>query len=205
MAKRWLLVAGILLLVSLMLIGCGVSTEDYERVLAERYSVQAELWSVKSELDSVRAELHSAKSELDRAKDDIEAQKALKALNLALSEELKKVKDPRHFESLEELEEWLSKDDTDKKYAEQLKDLSVARSKFATLRARYEGAFVLQVKALRDGYILRAIVTEHQGEIRASNEAFIGDYIYSVSPIRDSVVLLGRLKWPPSSHPLPLE
>ena len=205
MAKKWFLVIGILLLVSLMLIGCGVPKEDYERVLAERYSVQAELWSIKSELDRVRAELQSVNSELDRAKDDIEAQKALKALNLALSEELKKVKDPRHFESLEELKDWLNKDDTDKKYAEQLKDLSVARRQFATLRARYEGAFVLQVKALRDGYILPANESRKTDEIRVSNRAFVGDYMSSVSPLSDSIVRLGRLKWPLPSHPLPLE
>ena len=65
MSKRWFIIGGILLLVSLLLIGCGVPKEDYEAVVAERDSTLAELQSVQSELNSTQSELNSTQSELN--------------------------------------------------------------------------------------------------------------------------------------------
>lgn len=79
MVKRWFLVGGILLLVSLLLIGCGVPKEDYEAVVverdfvtAERDSAQAELESVKSQLNSAQAEVSDLSSELEKRQGQLE-------------------------------------------------------------------------------------------------------------------------------------
>ena len=62
MLKKWFLVGGILLLVSVLMLGCGIPKEDYEAVVAERDSAQAELQSVQSELQSVSSELSAAQA-----------------------------------------------------------------------------------------------------------------------------------------------
>lgn len=62
MVKRWFLVGGILLLVALLMAGCGVAQEQHDAVVAERDSTQAELQSVRSELETVKDELSAAQS-----------------------------------------------------------------------------------------------------------------------------------------------
>lgn len=65
MKKGDFLASGILLLVSLLVIGCGIPQEQYDTVVAERDSTQAELFSVQSELKTAKSELDRVKSELD--------------------------------------------------------------------------------------------------------------------------------------------
>ncbi len=117
MVKRWSLVGGILLLVSLLLTGC-VPKADYEAVVAERASTlavlqsvksqlqsvskerdaaQAELLSVqnklgaaKSELESVQSELNTAKSELDTAKSELQSKGSVLAQVASLQTSLAK-------------------------------------------------------------------------------------------------------------------
>jgi DNA repair exonuclease SbcCD ATPase subunit len=64
MLKRWFTIGGILLLVSLLLIGCGVPEEDYDAVVAERDSTLAELQSVQSDLNSTQSTLNSTQAEV---------------------------------------------------------------------------------------------------------------------------------------------
>lgn len=64
MVKRGFLVGAILLLVSLLLIGCGVPKEDYEAVVAERDSTIAERDSALAELQSVKTQLNTAQAEV---------------------------------------------------------------------------------------------------------------------------------------------
>jgi len=67
MKKRWFLVGGIFLLVSLLLIGCEevgwVSKEDYAAVLAERDAAQAQVSELASSLEEAEAELEATKAE----------------------------------------------------------------------------------------------------------------------------------------------
>jgi len=64
MVKGWFLLGGVLLLVSLLLIGCGVPKEDYEAVVAEKDSALTELQSVKSQLNSAQAEVSDLEVEV---------------------------------------------------------------------------------------------------------------------------------------------
>jgi hypothetical protein len=75
MRKRWFLIGGTFMLVSLLLIGCGVPQEDYDSVIAERDSAQAELQSVKAELTASQANVSELTSSLDRATAELQAAK----------------------------------------------------------------------------------------------------------------------------------
>lgn len=77
MVKRWFLVGGILLLVSLLVTGCGVPKEDYEAVVAERDSVQSELQSVRSELSAVQLTIEAQEQAMAQAKTAAEIINAL--------------------------------------------------------------------------------------------------------------------------------
>jgi len=71
--KRWFLVSVILLMVSLLLVGCGVPKEDYEAVVAERDAVVADLDKAQQELQSVKAELETAQTKYETFKTDLES------------------------------------------------------------------------------------------------------------------------------------
>lgn len=57
MIKRWLLVSSILLLVSLLMVGCGISHEEHNAVLAERDSVQTQVASLQRQLKEKNIEI----------------------------------------------------------------------------------------------------------------------------------------------------
>jgi predicted nucleic acid-binding Zn-ribbon protein len=148
----------------------NVSTLETDLAAAE-----GQVTTLETDLAAAEAQVSTLEAELA----DAEAQVA------TLAEELAKVKDPRHFTSLQELEAWLAQDDTDTAYP----FLSTA-----------ELAFILQVRALRDGYLLPAEV--YAGGV-GLNVAYIGSDIYLVSPEDDFTIWWDTMDSLPS-HPLPL-
>ena len=81
MKQRWFLGSVVLLLVPLLLAGCGVAQEEHDTVIAERDATLAELASRQSDYDDVSAELA----------------------------EIMKVHPPGDFASVTELETWVRK------------------------------------------------------------------------------------------------
>lgn len=75
MVKRWLSVGIMLLLMSLLAVGCGIPKEDYEAVVTERDMAQAELQSVSSELELKKTELQTTQSELETVRTEFESTK----------------------------------------------------------------------------------------------------------------------------------
>ncbi len=174
MTKQVVLLGMVLALVAGLLVACGTPKEQYDAVVSDFGKTRQELQSVKAELESAQSEAKatqakvevelktaqtkvetaqadlalsnkaasSLQTDLQKSKDDIQAQQKI---NVALSAELAKVKYPRHFQTLGELTDWLRADDTDTnaKYA----------SETVTNRA-----FILQVRAVMDGYLLPAIL-----------------------------------------------
>ena len=63
--KKKLFLVGVLLIVPLLLVGCGVSQESYDAIVAERDSLVTNLQSVQSEIDTAKSKLNSVQSELD--------------------------------------------------------------------------------------------------------------------------------------------
>ena len=76
MRKRWFLVGMIFLLVPWLLVGCGISEEVHNAVVAERVYVKAELESTRSELNAVKSELESVQKELAITRAELELVKA---------------------------------------------------------------------------------------------------------------------------------
>ena len=202
MRKVWFSVGMIFLLVPWLLVGCGVSGEEYSKVVLELASTQQELQSVKNESAAAQTELAAAQAELEAAQVELEVAQAelvkseetastleaelqtansetekLRAdvaaqqkINSSLSDELKKITYPRHFQSLTELTDWLRQDDTNIEYAGE---------GYVNL------CYILQVKALRDGYLLPVSIDDEPEAIYYSNAAVIEDELHYVWPDDD--------------------
>ena len=197
----------------------AATEEDLEATEGDLAATEVDLAAVEATnstlevglADSV-ARVATLETELDDANSATQTQLDR---NLTLSEELLTVKDPRHFETLEELEAWLAQDDTN----------TNTRLASATPAER---AFILQVRALRDGYLLPAwfedfnfldidvdgvmIMVDHldqnhfDGTIDfVGNLAYIGDAIYYVWAEEDFIVEFAVALPLIPSHPQPLE
>ena len=90
-----------------------------------------------------------------------------------------------------ELEIWLEKDDTDTNDA------------YSSLKSE-EKAYILQVKALRDGYILSACIDWDSNYIYSWNVAIVGDTVYSINAATDVVNEGPSFYDDLPLHPLPL-
>ena len=139
--------------------------------------------TLETNLGTANISLKAANSKVSKLQADVSTQRTL---NSALSEELKTVKDPRHFQSLTELVDWFDEDDTDTQYADE---------------SSVKKAFILQVRALRDGYLLAALILADGG---AAVIAVIEDEYWAINPEDDDTQKLGNID-PIPSHPLPLD
>ena len=129
MKKRWFL-AGVMLLLSSLVVSCGVSQDYHDTVVDERNALQAQVTSLQKDLDK-------AKSDLDAA----QGQKQGDSAELA---EIKKIYPPREFSSKKELRDWIFENDVS--------------DRPDTLYASdwYSYALDVQDDALEDGYIVSA-------------------------------------------------
>jgi hypothetical protein len=134
-------------------------------------SLQSDLDTTRGDLDRAQGDLKSANGQIASLSTDL---KSTQSANSALSQNLKKVSDPRHFQSVAELADWLAKDDTNTRYAN-------ARPS--------QLAYILQVRALRDGFILAANVAWDfsAGMIYSENVAVIDGTIFEIDPASDAV------------------
>ena len=150
--------------------------------------VAAEMSKLTAEISKLNGDLSKAKADLAKASLDISGLKSANATQLA---DLNKVKDPRHFYTIEELRAWLERDDTN------------TNPSFASMGLA-EKAFILQVRALRDGYLLPAAVDADSEHIYSWNVAVIGASIYVVTAGTDETLFLANFEVPPAQRPLPL-
>ncbi len=149
-------------------------------------TLQANLTTSETKASSLQTDLNKATADINRLQADLKTQQNL---NSTLSEELKKVKFPRHFASLTELMDWLQKDDTNTKYGD-----------VTTLQR----AFILQVRALQDGYLLPVRLPTAGTTEFVVNTAIIGEYIYFIRS-GDDVVERQGLVQPLPSYPITSE
>ena len=98
MFRRWFLV-GVLLLASLLVVGCGIPQEQYDAVAADLNKAQQDLQSAESELATSQSKVSELTSSLEKEKSDLEAVQAqLDTVRQELTE-TKKVYPPRNFSS----------------------------------------------------------------------------------------------------------
>jgi len=148
---------------------------------ADLATAKRKVASLTAELAAADAKVASTQASLDKAYADLAASNAC----------LKQVQDPRHFNTMAELQDWLAKDDTNTNplYASSSPDIK---------------AFILQVKALRDGYLLPACLDWDASYIYSWNAAVVGEVVVSVNAATDAVTEGPTFGSPPPSHPLPL-
>lgn len=73
MRKRWFMVGMIFLLVPWLLVGCGISKEVHNTVVAERDTAQAQVSTLQGELSEAEAQIASIQSELDTANSELQS------------------------------------------------------------------------------------------------------------------------------------
>lgn len=166
----------------------NLSQAQAEQLQADLDESELQVANLQTELDDAIANVTSLQSDLDEASADLE--EAI-AANSSLEDELSTVKSPRHFTSLEELQTWLANDDTD------------TNSDYASLSPAAK-AYLLQVKALRDGYILSACLDWDSSYIYTWNVAIVNDTIYSVNADTDAVTEGPDFADAPPSYPIPI-
>ena len=150
-------------------------------------TLETNLADSEATVATLGTDLEAANAEIDGLQADVSTQRTI---NSALSAELETVKDPRHFESLQELTDWLEQDDTNTKYADE--DL-------------IKMSYILMIRAVRDGYLLSVSLWASDGDVWVSNDALIGTSIYSVNAWDDQIIEWFEGMQPQPSHPLPLQ
>jgi outer membrane murein-binding lipoprotein Lpp len=168
---RILLVASsLVILSSLILVGCGVPQEDYEELLAQKTALEAENKTLQSQYDSLQNE----KEALEAEKDTLEAENqileadyeqlstnyntleadfetlqseknSLQAQYATVSNDLTEIQQvypPRNFSSRRELEDWLLANDVSEKPVTPDVEAWIGR------------ALEVQEDALADGYVV---------------------------------------------------
>ncbi len=158
-------------------------------------STQFELVASQTKVDNLTGDLAEAEaivvslqSELDAT--NLELTVAI-ATNISLTDNLEMVQNPQHFNSLGELTAWLGADDTN------------TNPDYSSLTSQGK-AYILQVKALRDGYILSACIDWDSNFIYSWNVAVIGSNIYSVNADTDAITAGPAFDEALPLHPLPL-
>jgi hypothetical protein len=169
----------------------GLET-DLSASRAEATDLNTQLTAAKAQVTTLQGNVATLEAEKTQLTADLAAANSqitsLQTTNAALTIELKTIKDPRFFNSVAELTDWLAQDDTDTRYA----DESAPRM-----------CYILQVRALRDGYLLPADVDVGSTGNYWSNCTVIGDEIYWVYAWDDSVEFAENTSVMPS-HPEPL-
>jgi uncharacterized protein YoxC len=202
--KLWTIILGALavllavavIIVNTQLSGTKTKLKDSEQQVA---SLQGQVSGIQGNVSSLNTKLAdqekaSAKSLQDSVaaaaarevalKKDVDSKQATIAAQAA---ELKTMKYPRHFSSLIELTNWLQKDD--------------ANTRYAGLGGP-QLAFILQIRASRDGYLLPVRLPLAGSLEYITNMAVIGDVVYSIRGTDDFVERWGIVSPAPPSYPI---
>ncbi|HEX9975932.1 MAG TPA: hypothetical protein VGA82_01660 [Dehalococcoidales bacterium] len=147
-------------------------------------SVQGKLTESENKAITLQTNLNTANAQIVTLQENVKSQQSTIATQ---TDELKKVRYPKHFGSLAELTGWLQKDDTNTKYP----DVSAAQR-----------AFILEAKAAADGYLLPVRMPLAGTTDYVNNIAVIGDIIYSVRASDDFVERWGTIPAMPQ-YPIP--
>ena len=153
-------------------------TDDLDTLQTEISTLEGEKADLETELDDANSEISSLQSSLTLKTTQLNSETAR---TTSLQGELNTVMYPRHFSSLQELRDWLEQDDTDDEWT----DVSC----YAEL------CYMLQVRALQDGYLISTDVDFQSGVDYWSNCAVIGDTVYWIYPDDDSIDQVGDSSW----------
>jgi len=153
---------------------------------ADLAAANASVTNLTASLATANAKVTSTQTSLDKANADLAT---AVATNASQTTELKKVKDPRFFDTLAELTAWLAKDDTN------------TNPVYASYNAVTK-AYILQIKALRDGYLIGAYGGWAASSVYYDNTTLAGGVLVEIDVLTDLTVV--GPAWTVPSHPLPI-
>ncbi len=201
--KLWTIILGVLsvalvvavIILATQLSGTKSKLEDSEQqvtsVQGQVTSLQGNVSSLQNQLNqekattkSVQDSLATANTQVASLQKDVDSKLGTIAAQAA---ELKTMKYPRHFTSLIELTNWLQKDDTNTRYAG---------------LGGPQMAFILEIRAARDGFLLPVRLPLAGGLEYITNLAVISDVVYSVRGTDDFVERWGIISPAPASYPI---
>jgi uncharacterized protein YkwD len=76
MKKEWFVLGIVILLVPWLVVGCGISEEVYNTVVAERDAVQAQVTNLESDVSVIQAKYDDLKTDNDELKSEFETMQA---------------------------------------------------------------------------------------------------------------------------------
>jgi len=144
MRKRWYLVGMMLLLVPLLVVGCGVAQEEYDAVMTQLSGAQQEMQSVRAELEAAQAQVSELTASLDKTKAELEAEQAK---NSELASNLGKTETELEATQTENSELTVSLDETKS-------ELSSVRSEYGSFKSEAKRLFLLLDSALELNYAI---------------------------------------------------
>jgi len=166
MVKRWFVVGLILLLMSLLAVGCGIPQEEHDAVVAERDAAKSQVASLQSDLAEAESQIDTLESDLDSAQSRIsslqsefdETKSSLTAVQQKIATlqgdyedvstelaEIKKVYPPGDFKSVTELETWIA---------------NHVQPSAIHLDGDFRSALKIQSQGLEDGYLISVVFDE---------------------------------------------
>jgi myosin heavy subunit len=190
MKKEWFVIGIMFSLVPWLMMGCGISQESYDTVVAQLNTAQQETQSVKTQLEASQSKVSELTSNLEKSQDELQlAQTNLKSTQdeLDSTEEklasIEKVYPPRQFSSSTELKEWLKTNDKSEKPFR------------AGVEGLYSLALELQEDALNDGYIISVDVdpTERANVWYITCVTCINGELWAWSPESDEITKVSTI------------
>ena len=155
--------------------------DKYEDTDAEYWEMYGDYAVIKARADSLERDLKNKASSISQLESDYEnltkEYETFKAASVTyLEKELKQMRTPKPFESMEELERWLYYDDTDYAYN---RDTPLNRG------------FILHMRLLREGYFVSFLVENDTATNQTTGRNYVyvkNEGVYYINANNDAVV-----------------
>jgi len=206
------IVLGVLVVAAVVVI--AILASQNAKTNAKRTDAEEQVASLQSQVSGLQVSLSSTQSQLTAAQaksasleTDLTATKAaadtqIAALQKDISSrqstidaqgaQIKTMRYPRNFNTIDELTNWLQRNNV------------VTWDPLAlTAAQRVQMTFALEIKAARDGYLLPAVLPMFGNLDWMTNRAVVGDIIYEVRAWDSFVQIGGRVTPAVPSYPIP--
>jgi flagellar biosynthesis chaperone FliJ len=162
----------------------GSLNRDLDDARAQVATLQGQVSNLQTNVSTLQGQLNQEKAttatlntELSGAKSQISTlDKTVASQQTTISDQaatIKTMRYPKNFATSEELANWLQKDNTNTLYSN------------PTTAQKTQLAFILQIHAARDGYIVTTNLPIGGSLDSVTNRAIVGDYVYEITPWND--------------------
>lgn len=205
---KWLAIAGIgvllIALVVVIIVFTGQTSDlntKLEAAEAEASSLEGQVGTLQGQVGTLQGQLNTSQgqaSSLQKSLTDANGQVSVLQKDVASKQstidtqtgQIKTMRYPRHFASVDELANWLQKDNTNTMYTN------------PTAIQKAQMSFVLQIRAARDGFFLTSNVPVAGNLELITNRALVGDVIYEIRAWDDFAQRWGTISPAMPSYPI---